>query len=315
MATFLMLVGLPGSGKSTYAEKFLKTGYKIHSSDAIREELTGSMESQEVNTAVFNLLHERVKKDLLKGNNVIYDATNISWKRRKAFLSELSKIKCKKVCHVIATPFEICIKQNKTRTHVVPFDVVARMYTNFDIPWYNEGWDSIDIIYNKESYKSFYGVWDQFAIDMLDYDHDNEHHSLTLGKHCDSCYRYVKNIVDASHKFNEELVIAAALHDCGKPATRTYINKNGKITEQAHYYEHEHVGCYNAMFYDLSSEQINRLTVCALIRWHMLLHFSKDWQEKTKRKYEKEFTDNSYLKHIKFYEMLHILYEGDRQAH
>jgi predicted kinase len=265
MATFLMLVGLPGSGKSTYAQKFLDVGYKIHSSDAIREELTGSMESQEVNGAVFNLLHKRVKEDLLNGNNVIYDATNINWKRRKAFLNELSKIKCEKVCHVIATPIEECVNRNNLRDRKVPFHVIAKMYTNFDIPYYNEGWDVINIVYNKESYKSFYGQWTQFAIDMLDYDQDNEHHSLTLGKHCDSCYRYVKNAVDTSYKANEELIIAAALHDCGKPATRTYINKNGKTTEQAHYYEHEHVGCYNAMFYDLQSD-IDRLTICALIR-------------------------------------------------
>ena len=36
MTEFIMLVGLPGSGKSTCAEKLKKEGYMIHSSDAIR---------------------------------------------------------------------------------------------------------------------------------------------------------------------------------------------------------------------------------------------------------------------------------------
>lgn len=43
MVEFIMLVGLPGSGKSTYAEKLKEKGYIIHSSDAIREELTGDI--------------------------------------------------------------------------------------------------------------------------------------------------------------------------------------------------------------------------------------------------------------------------------
>lgn len=45
MTDFIMLVGLPGSGKSTYAEELKREGYIIHSSDAIREELTGDIES------------------------------------------------------------------------------------------------------------------------------------------------------------------------------------------------------------------------------------------------------------------------------
>ena len=41
MTEFIMLVGLPASGKSTYAEKLKEKEYHIHSSDSIREELTG----------------------------------------------------------------------------------------------------------------------------------------------------------------------------------------------------------------------------------------------------------------------------------
>ena len=47
----------------------------------------------------------------------------------------------------------------------------------------------------------------------------------------------------------------------------------------------------------------------------MLLHFYEDWNQNTKEKYEKEFTEHQYLKDNKFYEMLHILYEGDKEAH
>lgn len=93
MTEFIMLVGLPGSGKSTYAEKLKKEGYMIHSSDAIREELTGDINSQDNNPEVFGVLHKRVKEDLKSGHSCVYNATNMSRKRRKAFLDEISKSK------------------------------------------------------------------------------------------------------------------------------------------------------------------------------------------------------------------------------
>lgn len=320
MPIFIMLVGLPGSGKSTLAQT-LKDKYIIHSSDTIREELTGDVNNQDLNSKVFETLHKRVKEDLSNGNNVIYDATNLNWKRRKAFVQELNKIKCWKVCDVIATPFEICLENNQKRDRNVPYDVIHRMYTNFDIPYYNEGWDRINLLYNKDEYKTLYGKWSQFIYDTFDYNQDNEHHNLTLGEHSLKCKQYVRDkLTEIIDKYPRglELIVAAALHDNGKPFTQTYKNKKDEITDKAHYYEHEHVGCYNAMFYDLTfydNDRLDVIDVCALIRWHMILHFSKDWKEKTVQKYENEFTGNDYLDYIKFYEMLHIMYEGDREAH
>lgn len=45
MPKFIMMVGLPGSGKSTWAKEYVKTSENetvILSSDAVREELFGS---------------------------------------------------------------------------------------------------------------------------------------------------------------------------------------------------------------------------------------------------------------------------------
>lgn len=316
-AIFMMLVGLPGSGKSTHAKQLIENGYIIHSSDAIREELTGDINNQNLNSKVFETLHKRVKQDLKDGKKVIYDATNLSWKRRKAFLQELNSIDCWKVCNVIATPFEICIKQNDMRDRKVPHEVIDRMYRNFDIPYYNEGWDRINIIYTNDEWKTLYGSWNQFIYDTMDFNQDNKHHTLTLGEHCLKTKRYIGEHKDSA-KFDRtlELLVAGALHDNGKPYTLTYINKKGEKDDKAHYYEHEHVGSYNALFYDTTLiKELDKLDIAALIRWHMILHFSKDWSAKTKAKYEKEFTENEYLKNIQFYDMLKLLYEADVNAH
>ena len=148
----IMMVGLVGSGKS-YKAKQLAGQYNanIHSSDSIREELSGDINNQDINELVFNTLHNRIKEDLRNNRNCIYDATNTSYKRRMSFIQSLNKIPCKKICILMATHYDQCIKNNANRDRIVPNYVIERMYRNFDVPWYYEGWDAIRIEYFSES--------------------------------------------------------------------------------------------------------------------------------------------------------------------
>ena len=93
--TLMMLVGIAGSGKSTYA-KSLSKYYTIHSSDDLREEMFGDVNenSRESNAKLFDELHRSIKEDLKSGKDVIYDATNLNRKRRLGFLQELKNIPC-----------------------------------------------------------------------------------------------------------------------------------------------------------------------------------------------------------------------------
>lgn len=129
MTNFYMLIGLPGCGKSFYAKKLSEeTGAIIHSSDAIKEELFNSEEVQAESSKVFEFLHRRIKEDLAKGSDAIYDAINMHSKRRRAFLQELKKYNCKKATVFIATPYEKCLEQNKLRKRKVPEHVIKRIY-------------------------------------------------------------------------------------------------------------------------------------------------------------------------------------------
>jgi predicted kinase len=98
---FAMVVGLPGSGKSTFIKNYFNENLHVHSSDVIREELSGDVNNQKINAQVFETLHRRVKDDLKNGISCFYDATNISWKKRKAFLESLNGIDCYKTCYII----------------------------------------------------------------------------------------------------------------------------------------------------------------------------------------------------------------------
>ena len=302
---FIMLVGLPGSGKSYLAETF---GYPIHSSDAIREELSGDINNQDINQKVFTTLHNRVKEDLKNGISCVYDATNISYKRRKAFLDEIKKIDCHKECIVIATPFEVCLKQNENRERKVPYEVIERMYRNFDIPIMNEGWNKITLHYNDHKYKTLYDSWAKFLYDVMDFDQENPHHTATLGEHCrlcgDNAYEKSKNISDRIW----ELHIAGALHDCGKPFCKTFINGKGEQDDKAHYYNHENVGSYNSLFYNTwSRNSEERLYIAQLIRWHMQMYFIEK-QPHTEQKYKELLGD-------KLWQDVSILHEADKMSH
>ena len=317
----IMLVGLPGSGKSTYAKTVLPD-VKVHSSDALRVELYGDISEQSSNDKLFRELHRRIKEDLRAGNDVVYDATNIHWKRRREFLREINSIDCYKEAHIIATPYEVCVLMNSQRENPIPEKVIEKMYKDFDIPFYNEGWDNIFIVYGDEKYETAYGECSKFIYDTLEFDQDNKHHTLSLGEHCLRCSNYV------THKFMQaageednnypwETVAASMIHDCGKPFVKTNRKADGTISEQSHYYHHENVGCYNALFYNYpQSEEIDRLYISALVRWHMLLHLWNDWPEKTREKYKEEF-NNEYMKENapNFWHNLELLHKGDTEAH
>lgn len=300
MTTFIMMVGLVGSGKSTEAQRLAKNyNANIHSSDAIREELSGDINNQDINDLVFRTLHKRIKEDLRNGKNCIYDATNISYKRRMAFLRELASIPCEKICVLIATPYEECLKNNASRDRVVPEYVIEKMYRNFDVPWVYEGWDDIRVMYNNTNYR----LPNNFYLANKHFNQHNTHHTLTLGEHCEAVCAKLNNA-------SKELKLAGMLHDCGKPFCKTFKNTKGEITEQAHYYNHEHTGSYDSLFYreDFYSK-IDPLYIAVLIRWHMQPYFwKKDNNEKQHDKYRRLWGEELYSDIMQ-------LHDADKNAH
>ena len=300
--TFTMMVGLVGSGKSTYAKQLSEeTNAIVCSSDAIREELCGDENSQDNNDEVFKILHSRIKDNLKNGKNVIYDATNINSKRRRAFLSEIKNIPCVKKCVIMATPFEMCCIQNESRDRVVPYEVIERMYKNWNTPYWFEGWNEIEIK-TREKYYEILDIIPSWVLNHMNYNQDNPHHSMTLGKHCEAVG---KNLIG-----NKLLCYAGLLHDCGKPFTKSFVNSKGEETDIAHYYQHHCVGAYDSLFFAYP-DGVDRLDVSVLINLHMMPYFwekDKEHGEKTRQKYQKLWGDKLYSNVIK-------LHEADKKAH
>lgn len=142
MPDLIMLVGIPASGKSSYARQNYKD-YKIYSSDELREKLFNDVNDQVHNNELFRYIHKNIIKDLRDGNNVVYDATNIYSKNRRKFLSKLSDIDCSKICVVFNVDVDKCKLRNSTRERKVPEEVIDKMYNKIETPSIDEGFDKI----------------------------------------------------------------------------------------------------------------------------------------------------------------------------
>lgn len=300
--TLIMTIGLPGSGKSSYAAELEKEGYVVCSSDAIREEICNDINCQDKNVDVFNILHSRIKEHLKNGQNVVYDACNIASKRRRAFLMQLNKIKCVKKCVVIATPYTLCVFNNENRERTIPQEVIDRMYKCWQPPHWFEGWDDIDIAINSCSL-----IPESAVNPLMSYNQKNSHHTLTLGLHLTKAMEIARD-----KKWGPEVEIAAFLHDIGKPFTQTFVNGKGETTKDAHYYQHHCVSAYNAMFYLTNKKFADcRIDILAAISYHMMPYFwEKDerYGEKTRDKYKKLWGEH-------LYEIIMKLHAADLAAH
>lgn len=305
MTEFIMFVGLPASGKSTYAESLKAKGYHIHSSDAIREELTGDANTQEKNTDVFATLHKRVKDDLSSGISCVYDATNMSMKRRKAFLNEIKQYNCGKICVLFVVPVEVCKERNTNRERRVPDEVFDKMLKSFWVPMKYEGWDEIEVKASDDSYSFDYES-------MKGFSQDNPHHRLDLLNHNWEAIKYANH-----HHFNSNVQCAAKFHDIGKLYTKTFVDMKGNKSDVAHFYGHEGYSAYlylssclcgrkNEFYYE---EYINDcLYIASLINWHMRPHTAWKRSDKAKERDRKLIGDEMYQ------DIMH-LHEADISAH
>lgn len=150
--TLYILIGVPGSGKSTYAEELYEKserGIALVSSDQLRKSLYGNESCQDNPKKVFTLAHKIVVDQLEHGFDVIFDATNIYAKDRMDLIRKVC-FEVKKEVRFVAiyfdTPIETCIARQNLRERKVPIKVIEKMGRQIDKPTFEEGFDIIETI-------------------------------------------------------------------------------------------------------------------------------------------------------------------------
>lgn len=155
-----ILMGIPGSGKSTYAARWSPD--EVVSPDRIRLMLTGDESDQSMNKQVFMVAHGRFRwlltemiaaeRDGSGPRLAFFDATNVQKFARIALLDICKEFGVRAHLVCFDTPRQICMERNRNRSRVVPDHAIKRMHGFFlsaldEIE--NEGWDNIVVI-NKE---------------------------------------------------------------------------------------------------------------------------------------------------------------------
>jgi len=309
MTKITVLVGLSGSGKSYYAEKLAKENNAlIISSDDIRKEVYGDAAVQKDHAKIFEIVHERALEYLRDGVSVIIDATNLSYKFRTSFVQKVNRLRKTddvdviKEVYVVATPIEECVSNNLKRDRNVPEEVIWGMAKRFQVPTLYEGWDKIGILWNYRNIAN-YSVTEEIYR-LKTFQQDNENHEFTLGEHMHVASEHVGGHGDVSWVLH----LATLLHDIGKPETKTFRTMSGVETENAHYYGHEHVGSYKALFFAKNTRYADDdiLKISQLIRFHMRPYFAKS--HKAEGKLRRQIGEE-------LYELLLELHEADVSAH
>lgn len=270
------MVGLSASGKSTVAKKLAKEyNCAIISSDDIRSEIcNGNAGDQSKNEEIFKIFHKRIKENLLKGKNVIADATNITMKSRRCLLNNVKNISCYKIAYIIPKPVEQCIEDDIYREWPVSYHIIQKQIMNFQIPFVEEGFDEIIIHKFENEYVNDVFVPDCYE-KMRGFDQKNPHHTMDLNEHCKFVFEKFRVLKDYTWT---EYPFAARLHDIGKLFTQKF-DENGV----AHYYQHENVGSYYLLSNlksikrcrDYSDEKL--LNILFLVNYHMMpMHWDND---------------------------------------
>lgn len=122
MPKIMLLRGLPGSGKSTYARKLVEEqGYVRVNKDELREMLNNGKHSQSKEMLVLEIRDSIIEHTIKSGRNVVVDDTNIHPKHERTIQAVANIVKADLIINdsFMSVPIETCIENDLKRLNSV----------------------------------------------------------------------------------------------------------------------------------------------------------------------------------------------------
>lgn len=304
-------VGVVGSGKSTYAKE--QNADEVFS--ALKSPVFVNSNDNNINaTIIFNdtkrkekqLYDDKLETRLLNyvkehdDYHVIYDATNLNRRKRRALYIKLKELNADVNTVVFLTPLFVLLERNKTYTDFY----IKQQFKSLEIPFMNVDTDTVEVArthycnwFKPINFDKARRIDDiilrlrysemEDALDKVLHDeHYSKHHLERIDEHIELVAKESRVFFEGTDDYRA-MLMSAWLHDLGKAESYEWITVGDEKTRR--YINHENVSCQyalNYIYFQLPKEKYDTLgeRVLKIVAYHMLMFNKDEMSAKTKQR-------------------------------